>query len=66
VGRRRREDWHRLEQLAAVTALDADELYVGSVALAGYEDLVLMKEVAGRPRDLNDLVELREARRHQR
>jgi hypothetical protein len=47
-------------------AFVVDVADVGSVAFAGYEDLVLMKEVAGRPRDLNDLAELREARRHQR
>jgi hypothetical protein len=40
-------------------ALIVDVREVGVVAFAGFEDLVLMKEVAGRPRDLNDLSELR-------
>jgi hypothetical protein len=35
---------------------------VGTVAFAGYDDLVLMKEVAARPRDVSDLVELRAIR----
>jgi hypothetical protein len=44
-------------------AFVVDVANVGRVAFAGYEDLVLRKDVAGRPRDLNDLAELREARR---
>ena len=43
-------------------ALVIDVREVGVVAFAGFDDLVLMKEVAGRPRDLNDLAELRELR----
>jgi hypothetical protein len=44
-------------------ALVADVPEVGEVPFAGYDDLVRMKEVAGRPRDLNDLAELRAIRR---
>jgi hypothetical protein len=44
-------------------ALVDDVPEVGEVAFAGYDDLVLMKEIAGRPRDLGDLAELREIRR---
>jgi hypothetical protein len=57
-----------VESVATYTDLRARALLVdvpgvGMVAFAGYDDLVLMKEVAGRPRDLNDLAELREIRR---
>ena len=53
------ENYAELRQRALVDEVPE----VGEVAFAGYDDLVLMKEVAGRPRDLNDLAELREIRR---
>jgi len=44
------------ELRARALAIDVPD--VGEVAFAGFDDLVLTKEVAGRPRDLNDLSEL--------
>jgi len=35
---------------------------IGEIAFAGYDDLVRMKEAAGRPRDVSDLAELRAIR----
>lgn len=43
-------------------ALELDLRDVGRVLFAGYDDLVAMKEAAGRPQDHEDLQRLREAR----
>jgi hypothetical protein len=43
-------------------ALVVDLPDVGTVAFCGYDDLVAMKEAAGRESDLLDLTRLREAR----
>jgi hypothetical protein len=52
-----RELWEMLSSAAIEVELDGI-----SVKVAGYEDLVALKEQAGRPGDLEDLERLRQAR----
>jgi predicted nucleotidyltransferase len=52
-----RELWDTLSPAAVEVDLDGIP-----VKVAGYEDLVALKEEAGRPSDLEDLERLRQAR----
>jgi predicted nucleotidyltransferase len=52
-----RELWEMLSPAAVEVDLDGIPMKV-----AGYEDLVALKEQAGRPSDLEDLERLRQAR----
>lgn len=49
---RRRGDWERLERRGADSELNADEIL----------RLTLMKRIAGRPQDINDLAQLEDIR----
>jgi hypothetical protein len=51
------ESYEKLAADAVLLALPS----VGTVAFAGYDDLVTMKRAAGRPEDLADVRRLREA-----
>ncbi len=52
------EDYNRLRRDAVISDLE-----VGAVPIAGYEDLLDLKQLAGRDVDLMDIRALREARR---
>lgn len=53
-------DWELWSEFAS--AAIEDEVAGLPIKIVSYEDLVKLKELAGRPRDLLDLQELREAR----